>query len=147
MSDAACVSLTHVADYRFDVAFGEGWPVVRSDEPPPLGQASGPTPQHFLLAAVANCLCASLTFALTKFKSSAGGLRAEACAYTGRNEANRLRIQRIEVVMHLGRPAAAIAHLERALAQFEDFCTVTASVRGAIEVAVQVIDGEGVRLK
>jgi hypothetical protein len=47
----------------------------------------------------------------------------------------------------LGAPAASFTHLERALAQFEEFCTVTASVRQAIEVAVEVYDSEGARLK
>lgn len=147
MDSSASVSLTQVNDYRFDVAFGDGWPVVRSDEPPPLGQGTGPTPQHFLLAAVANCLSASLNFALAKFKQSAGGLSTTARATTGRNEANRLRVQRIDVKIRLGRPAGEIAHLDRALAQFEDFCTVTQSVRGSIDVRLAVFDSAGQQVR
>lgn len=141
------VTLDQVEAYRFDVRFGDDWPVVRSDEPPPLGTGTGPTPQHFLLAAVGNCLSASLTFALSKYKQSTGGLHTVARAYTGRNEANRLRIQRIEVEIRLGREAAGIEHLDRALAQFEDFCTVTASVRQGIDVQLAVFDATGARLK
>jgi hypothetical protein len=33
------------------------------------------------------------------------------------------------------------------LASFEDYCTVTASVRAGIPVEVQVVDGTGKRLK
>ena len=35
----------------------------------------------------------------------------------------------------------------RVLASFEDFCTVTASVRAAIPVTVEVFDAHGARLK
>ncbi len=141
------VTLEQVEAYRFDVRFGDDWPTVRSDEPPPLGSGTGPTPQHFLLAAVGNCLSASLTFALSKYKQSTGGLRTVARAYTGRNEANRLRIQRIEVDIRLGREAAGIEHLDRALAQFEDFCTVTASVRPGIDLQLAVYDSTGAKVK
>ena len=147
MDSPANITLRQVADYQFDVTFGESWPVVRCDEPAPLGKSTGPTPQHLLLAAVANCLSASLNFALTKFKQSAGGLVATARAHPGRNEANRLRVQRIDVEIRLGRPAAEIEHLDRALAQFEDFCTVTQSVRGSIDVQVAVFDATGRQIK
>ena len=140
MDTPASITLRQVADYQFDVTFDETWPVVRSDEPVP-------TPQHFLLAAVANCLSASLNFAIAKFKQSAGGLTTTARAHTGRNEAKRLRVQRIDVEIRLGRPAAEIEHLERALAQFEDFCTVTQSVSGCIDVQVTVFDGAGRQVK
>lgn len=150
MSDATMpetVRLDQVEALRFDVHMGDGWPVIRSDEPPPMGSGTGPTPQHFLLAAVGNCLSASLVFALSKYKQATGGLHTTARAYTGRNEANRLRIQRIEVEIRLGREAAAIEHLDRALAQFEDFCTVTASVRQGIDVQLAVFDATGARVK
>ena len=58
-----------------------------------------------------------------------------------------MRIKTIDVVLKLGQPAAALQHLDRALAQFEDFCTVTQSVRSGIEVNVQVHDATGARLK
>jgi hypothetical protein len=38
-------------------------------------------------------------------------------------------------------------HLDRALSQFEAFCTVTQSVSAGIPVEVQVFDAEGTRLK
>ena len=147
MDTPASITLRQVADYQFDVTFDETWPVVRSDEPVPLGKGAGPTPQPFLLAAVANCLSASLNFAIAKFKQSAGGLTTTARAHTGRNEAKRLRVQRIDVEIRLGRPAAEIEHLERALAQFEDFCTVTQSVSGCIDVQVAVFDATGRQIK
>ena len=44
-------------------------------------------------------------------------------------------------------PAEAVAHRERVLGSFEDYCTVTASVRAGIPVTVQVFDAHGAQLK
>ena len=71
------VSLIQVQDYQFDVGFGAAGPALRADEPPPLGQGSGPSPVQLLAAAVGNCLSASLLFALRKFKQATGA--AELC--------------------------------------------------------------------
>jgi uncharacterized OsmC-like protein len=51
------------------------------------------------------------------------------------------------VRLTLGVAGKSIEHLERVLASFEDYCTVTASVRAGIPVEVQVVDGTGKRLK
>ena len=42
--------------------------------------------------------------------------------------------------------AVAHASLERILAQFENFCVVTESVRHGIEVSVCITDADGVQL-
>ena len=47
------------------------------------------------------------------------------------------------VDIQLGRPGAEMEHLERVLAQFEDFCVVTQSVRQGFAVKVRVRDGNG----
>jgi uncharacterized protein YerC len=60
-----------------------------------------------------------------------------------RNAHGRWRIAEMEVDMQLADAAAALQHVERALAQFEDFCIVTESVRTGIPVAVRVRDGKG----
>ena len=44
-------------------------------------------------------------------------------------------------------PAAQMEHLDRILAQFEEFCIVTQSVRDGIPVNVPVVDAEGATLK
>ena len=141
------VHLEQKADYRFAVTFAPEVPVLQSDESPPVGQGAGPSPGQLLLASVANCLAASLLFALRKFKQAPEPIRADAEAVIGRNEKNRLRVQRIDVRLALGAPADTLQHLDRALDQFEEFCTVTASVRSAIPVDVQVFDSRGQRLK
>lgn len=141
------VHLTQRRDYQFQVDFGAGIAPLLADEPPPLGSGQGPSPEQLLAAAVGNCLAASLLFALRKYKQLPEPIAAEVSTTTGRNAENRLRIQAMQVVLTLGQPAAALQHLDRALAQFEDFCTVTQSVRGGIEVNVRVVDALGARLK
>jgi uncharacterized OsmC-like protein len=74
---ARSVRLTQAQDYQFDVDFGTPGPLLRADEPAPLGQGTGPSPEQLLAAAVGNCLSASLLFALRKFKQAPAILRYE----------------------------------------------------------------------
>lgn len=141
------VRLTQVHDYQFDVQFGAGIAPLRTDEPPPLGTGQGPTPVQQLAGAVGNCLGASLLFALRKYKQQPEPITASVDAQVGRNAEGRQRVLAIDVTLTLGQPAAALEHLDRALAQFEDFCTVTQSVRAAIAVNVKVVDALGAPLK
>lgn len=147
MSENASVTITRQSGYQFLVDFGETLPQLLADEPAPLGQGTGPAPDHMLLAAVANCLSASLLFALQKFKQDPGALTATATPEMGRNENKRLRIQRVHVQLELGKTAAEIEHLDRVLAQFEEFCTVSMSVRQGIAIDLQVRDGAGALIK
>jgi len=138
------VELFLQADYRFEVHFAKpGIPVLITDEEAPIGADAGPSPTQLLGVAVANCLAASLAFALRKFKNDPGALRARATVRLGRNEQKRLRIAHIAVDLHLPILAAQVLMLDRILSQFEDFCTVTQSVRAAILIDVRVIDRAG----
>jgi organic hydroperoxide reductase OsmC/OhrA len=145
MSDSDIrIHLRQQSDYRFDVQFeGTELDVLHTDEPPPLGGGSGPNPARLLGTAVANCLSASLLFSLRKFHNAPEPLQATCTLAPQRNAQGRLRIPRIDVEIQLGVPWTALQHAERALAQFEDFCVVTQSVRGGIDVAVRVVDSTG----
>lgn len=148
MSDTqVTVRLTQRHDYQFDNQFGDGVSALLTDEPPPLGQAAGPSPVQLLVAAVGNCLAASLRFACAKYKQQPDPVSCEVRAEVGRNADKRLRVLGMSARLNLGVPAEAIDHLERILGSFEDFCTVTASVRAAIPVEVQVFDAHGAQLK
>ena len=147
MSHAVCITVTQQSNYQFLVDFGAAVPQLLADEPAPIGAGGGPSPSHMLLAAVANCLSSSLYFALQKFKQDAGAITTTASARIDRNEENRLRVLDIGVTIRLGKGSAEIAHLERILAQFEPFCTVSQSVRHGIPITVTVEDGQGVRVK
>lgn len=138
------LSLEQVEDFEFRVRFdGTAIADLSTDEPPPQGRNAGPNPARLLLASVANCLAASLLFALRKFRNTPGPIKARARARMARNAHGRWRIADMEVDMQLADAAAALQHVERALAQFEDFCIVTESVRTGIPVAVRVRDGKG----
>jgi uncharacterized OsmC-like protein len=148
MSDSpVTVRLSQRHDYQFDTEFGPGIPPVMADEPPPLGQGAGPSPMHLLCAAVGNCLSASLLFSLRKYKQQPEPIACEVAANVGRNAENRLRVLGMDVRLSLGVPAAGIEHLQRVLDTFEDFCTVTASVRAGFPVQVTVVDSLGAKLK
>ena len=147
MSTTPSVRLTQQRNFQFEIDFGAGIAPLLADEPQPLGAGQGPSPEQLLAAAVGNCLAASLLFSLRKYKQEPGPISAEVRHLTVRNAEGRLRIQSMEVLLRLGQPAAALQQLDRALAQFEDFCTVTQSVRAGIEVNVQVNDATGANLK
>ena len=147
MTEPISVKLTQRQDYQFEIAFSEGMPLLLADEPPPLGGGRGPGPAQLLVAAVANCLSDSLLFALRKFSQMAEPMTTSATGTVGRNEHGRMRVQRIAVAIRLGKPAGDLQHMERILGQFEDFCTVTQSVRAGIEVQVEVFDSTGARIK
>lgn len=146
MSEQESIRLTLEQEgaYAFKVNFeGSGLDALHTDEPAPLGEGRGPGPALLLLAGVANCLAASLLFALRKFRNSPGPIRAQITAAQERNAAGRWRIPRATVTLTLAETAADIASFERALAQFEEFCIVTQSVREGIAVDVLVIDAAG----
>src|SRR4051812_20210027 len=137
---SSTVTLRQRSGYSFDNAFGEAMAVLVTDLPAPTGRGEGPSPEHLLAAAVANCLSSSLVFALSRYQEDPAPLTTTASAIEGRNERNRMRVQRIDVKITLGRAAADLPHVERAIASFEEFCTVTASVRQAIPVEVEIYD-------
>ncbi len=135
------IELAQQSDYRFEVRFDNpAVPPLIIDEPAPLGADAGPNPVRLLATAVAGCLAASLLFAMRKFKNEPGPIHAVATVSMTRNAKHRLRVGRIAVDLHLGVLAADLRKPDRVLALFEDFCTVTQSVRAAFPVDVSVFD-------
>ena len=149
MSDTQQFSFTleQQEDYAFLIRFDQDIPPLLTDEPPPLGRDAGPNPSRLLAASVANCLSASLLFALRKFKNNPGPIVTVVTAHMERNEAKRLRVGSVDVMIQVDSPADSLEHLDRVLDQFEDFCVVTQSVRSGFPVNVSVRDGTGKLLK
>lgn len=143
MANSLSIKLTQKADYRFEIDFGAGLETLQADLPPPLGQSDGPSPEHLLAAAVGNCLSASLLFALRKFRQETGHIEAVITCHVDRNEQRQLRVSQLQATLNLGKPAAEFEHLERVLSQFEDFCTVSQSVRQGIPLVITVQDSTG----
>ena len=147
MAENIHVRLTQKEGYQFMVDFGEGFAQLLADEPSPIGHDKGPAPSHMLVAAAANCLAASLFFAVQKYKQDAGRITADATCTIGRNAENRQRVLGIEVTLNLGEPAGRIDHLDRILGQFEPFCTVSQSIETGVPIKVMVRDAAGMVLK
>lgn len=133
------ISVEQVRDYEFRVRFDK--PQLSDltlDEPPPLGRDAGPSPVRLLAAAIGDCLAASLLFCLRKARADVESLRAEVTTQIVRNENKRLRVGRLEVTIEPRLPEGAQAAALRCRELFEDFCTVTQSIRQGIDVQVTV---------
>jgi len=139
------VSLELVENYLFKIDFGD-FGTFMTDEPEPLGSGEGPGPSALLGASVANCLAASLLFAIRKFKEDPGEVSATCEGVIERLD-GRWKIVTLNVDVRLGANADTLSHIDRALEQFEDFCVVTQSVRQGIDVNVSVFDGGGEQVK
>lgn len=138
------ITLEQQRDYQFLVKWDNpDVPDLLVDEAASLGEDAGPNPSRMLALAVANCLTASLMFALRKFKNQPEPLVATVTGHVVRNVHNRLRVGRIDVDIRMGKETIQLEHLDRVLAQFEDFCVVKESVRSGIDIRVTVRDAKG----
>ena len=108
------------------------------DETPPLGTGTGPSPALLLAATIGNCLAASLVFCMRKARVPAPKLGVDVAARLVRNAAGRFRIGAVDVVLSPETSEETIAGLARCANLFEDFCTVTESVRHGIPVNVSL---------
>ncbi len=134
-----------------DLAFNVKWdfydaPDMCMDEPPSMGgSGKGPNAARAIVAAVGNCLSASLVFCLQKSRVDLGDVKVRCHGQLTRNELGRLRLTYIKIEPVVQLPEDDLKKMERCLGMFEDFCIVTQSVRGGIPIDVQVYrdDGEG----
>ena len=126
--------------YRFLVRFDDldGVPPLTCDEPAPLGGGNGPNAAALLGAAVGNCLATSLAFCLRRARLDPVSLTARVTTHVARNDKGRFRIARIDVELSPELCAAPAGAELRCQELFEDFCTVTASIRRGIPVSVSL---------
>jgi uncharacterized OsmC-like protein len=131
------LTLEQLEGYEFKVGFDKPWAEWHTDEPPPLGRDAGPNPARVLALSIANCLSASLVFCLSKKGEKVTGVKSKVHVEIARNEQKRLRISSVNVTIQapVARDSAA---LMACLDTFEDFCTVTQSVRDGLDVKVNV---------
>jgi uncharacterized OsmC-like protein len=133
------VTLSRSEGYAFAAEFdGDGWPEITVDESPPLGRGVGPNPTRMLAVAVGGCLASSLLFCLGKARVDVQGFEAAVEGTVARNEEGRLRIMELRVTLAPSVRDAERERMQRCLSLFEDFCTVTASVRKGIPIHVHV---------
>lgn len=139
MSDSAMVKLELLDGYRFRVGFDmEGIPDLVVDEMKPIGEGLGPNPSRLLSAAVGHCLSSSLLYCLSKAKIKVKKLSTSVKANIERNKEGYLRITGLEVAIHLEVNEEDKLRVPRCLDIFENYCTVTQSVRKGIDVKVNV---------
>ena len=135
------VHLHHDGGYRYISQASEdsrlhGEPYV-SDEPDPVGEASGPATPALLGSAIAHCLSASLLEALRHAHLEVLDFETEAVAVVRANAEGLPRIDHVDVTIrpHL---AEASPRMHRCADVFENYCTVTSSVKQGIDVRVAV---------
>ena len=141
------VNLRFVRGYEFVATFKdqEGTQAVVFDEPPPLGEGSGPNAAAVLAAAVGDCLAASFVFCLRKVRLEPIDLSASVVAHVERNAQGRFRVSAIDVELNPQLLASDKDREKRCADLFQDFCMVTESVRRGIPVNVKVVDPVGER--
>ncbi|HET9477125.1 MAG TPA: OsmC family protein [Dehalococcoidia bacterium] len=133
------ITLERRKGYKFLVDFHQkGVEPLLVDEPPPIGEGHGPGATKLLAAAVGNCLSASLIFCLEKAHVEVHDMRTTVRTTKARNEKGRLRVGRIEVTLAPEVAEIDIPRMARCLEIFEEYCTVTGSVRDSIQVDVEV---------
>jgi uncharacterized OsmC-like protein len=132
------VTMEQKESFLFEVAFDHpDHDPVFLDEPAPLGKNAAPNAARLLAAAIGNCLSASLVFCVQKNGGTLQCVKTRVHVDIVRNEHKRLRIGRVGV--QIVTPAGADpTTLAKCLPVFEDFCTVTASIRQGIAVDVAV---------
>lgn len=134
------VTLRLLRDYEFTAEFEDlpDRPTILFDEPPPLGRDRAPNAAAVLGAAVGNCLSASFTFCLRKAHLEPSDLTAKVTTHVVRNEKGRFRISGIDVEILPEFHEGDVPRFDRCGELFEDFCTVTASIRRGIPVNVSL---------
>ena len=135
------VNMKLESGFRFVSQAGEdgvphGKPYV-SDEPNPVGEASGPATPALLGSAIGHCLSASLLETLRKSGVDVAGFETDVTAVVKPNEDGLPRIDHVDVLL---RPAVskAEAGVERCAGVFENYCTVSSSLKKGIDICVQV---------
>lgn len=139
MSEEVITKLKFLEGYRFRVTFDLGVPEIIVDEPKPIGGGSGPGSTRLLSASVGHCLSSSFLYCLRKAQIRIKGLETTVKLSTARNEEGRLRVRDIDVQIDLDVNEDDRQRVPRCLEVFENYCTVTQSVRKGIEVNVKIV--------
>ena len=131
--------LVRVDGYKFDVNFDVDYlPNLLADEPKPIGEGAGPNAPRLLAAAMGQCMSSSLIYCLNKARIPIINLESTVKTNLFKNEKGLTRIKSIEIQISLEVNEKNETRLQRCLTIFEDYCTVTQSIRQGIPVDVTV---------
>jgi uncharacterized OsmC-like protein len=133
------IAVDQIDGFEFRVRFDKpNHADLNLDEPSPLGKDTAPNASRILAAAIGNCLSASLLFCARKSKLDLGTIHTRVRTQISRTDTGRLRITNVDVDIDPGITDPDKQKALRCLEQFEDYCTVTQSVRQGIPVHVAV---------
>jgi uncharacterized OsmC-like protein len=140
VSDKVIVTKLNLIDgYKFNVQTDvEYIPEFVVDETKPDGEGVGPNPPRLLATAVGHCMSSSLIFCLKKARIPIEKMETAVKMSLFRNEKGYLRIRSIDVEIGLKVDKEYDKLIQRCLTLFEEYCTVTQSIRKGIEVNVNV---------
>ena len=128
-----------IKGYKFDVNFDVDYiPNLIADEPIPIGEGSGPNAPRLLAAAIGQCLSSSLIYCLKKARIPIRNIETTVKTNLFKNEKGLTRIRNIDIKIDLEVNEEDKTRLHRCLTIFEDYCTVTQSIRKGIQVNVKV---------
>ena len=139
MTESVYTKLKLRKGYEFKVIFDVAdVPELTVDEITPIGESVGPNPTRLLSAAVGHCLSSSLLFCLRKARVSVKDLETEVKANLERNEEGYLRVTSLDAQIRLDVNKDDKSRVDRCLGIFENYCTVTQSVRKGLDVKVTI---------
>ena len=99
----------------------------------------GPNPSRLLGLALLGCLSASFIFCLKKKELTVDDLKAEAELIIARNDKGFWRVKKIDVEIEITiNDPDTRKRADRCKKMFEQYCTVTQSVRHGIDVEVNI---------
>ena len=128
-----------IDNYKFNAEFDLDYmPNIILDETKPDGKGTGPNPTRLLSAAVGHCMSSSLIFCLKKARVKIIDIQTKVTTNLYRNDQKRLRIKSIDIEIQLEVNEEDKQRVPRCLKLFEDYCTVTQSIRNGIEVNVNM---------
>ena len=140
MSESVLTKLVLLEGYRFKVEFDvDSVPNLVVDEMKPIGEGLGPNPTRLLSTAVGHCLSSSLLYCLGKAKVKVKKLDTIVKADVKRNQEGYIRVAGLDVQIHLEVKEEDKLRVPQCLSMFENYCTVTQSVRKGIEVKVNTM--------
>ena len=137
--DSNVTKLRLLEGYKFNVEFDDNTPGLIVDETKPHGEGSGPNPPRLLAVAVGHCLSSSLIYCLKKVRIRIIDIETTIKTNFYRTEEGRRRVSNINVQLRLEVNEEDKAKVPRCLKIFENYCTVTQSVRKGITVNINVI--------
>jgi len=140
VSESVSTKLVFLEGYRFKVEFDvDSVANIVVDEMKPVGEGLGPNPTRLLSVSVGQCLSSSLLYCLGKARVKVKKLATVVTADVRRNDEGYLRVVGLVVQMHLEVDEEDKSRVPRCLSIFENYCTVTQSIRSGIEVKVNTV--------